>query len=157
MPSSHDTDRLLSRLEQLVGRVESLIPSPPQPPDWSRAIAFRWRKLNSTGYLQPVQRPHRVRLDDLCEIQRQKGEVDRNTRQFVEGLPANNVLLSGSRGTGKSSLVKALLNKYAEDGLRLIEVDKVDLIDLPDIIETLEGRTERFILFCDDMSFDGDD
>ncbi len=156
MLSADDSDRLLSRLEQILSRVESLVPRAPSAMDWS-ARAFRWRRSGSGSFLQPIAHPHRIRLRDLCEIDRQKSEADRNTRQFVAGLPANNVLLSGSRGTGKSSLIKALLGEYADAGLRLVEVDKLDLMDLPDIVEKLQGRPERFILYCDDLSFEGDD
>jgi predicted AAA+ superfamily ATPase len=116
--------------------------------------AARWRKRGGRGYLQAVAHPHSIRLDDLVAIDEQKQAIDRNTRQFVAGLPANNVLLTGSRGTGKSSLVKAMLAKYAGRGLRLIEVDKGDLTDLPDIAERVEGLPQKFVVFCDDLTFD---
>jgi predicted AAA+ superfamily ATPase len=109
------------------------------------------------GFLQPVRHPHQLRLRDLQRIDRQKTEMDRNTRQFLAGLPANNVLLWGPRGTGKSSLIKALLNEYAEQGLRMIEVEKEDLITLPDIVDHVYDRPEKFLLYCDDLSFEGDD
>ncbi|HEX5514232.1 MAG TPA: ATP-binding protein [Gammaproteobacteria bacterium] len=149
--------QLLSRAEHVLTRVESLLPPAPPAPDWNHAHAFRWRKQGGRGYLEAIANPHRIRLDDLRNIDRQKELVDRNTRQFVQGLPANNVLLSGSRGTGKSSLVKAMLTEYADQGLRLVEVEKHDLVDLPDLIRLLHGRPERFILFCDDLSFEADD
>lgn len=149
--------QLLARAEQVLTRVENLLPPAPAAPDWNHAHAFRWRKQGGRGYLEAIANPHRIRLDDLRNIDRQKELVDRNTRQFVQGLPANNVLLSGSRGTGKSSLVKAMLAEYADQGLRLVEVDKHDLVDLPDLIRLLHGRPERFILFCDDLSFEADD
>lgn len=149
------TEKLIARAEQLLLRLEGLIPAPAAEPDWTAAIAFRWRRrANGAGHLQPVPHPHRLRAQDLKGVNDQKQAIDRNTRQFVAGKPANNVLLTGARGTGKSSLVKAMLHKYAAKGLRLIEVDKHDLLDLPDIVELLQGRSERFILFCDDLSFD---
>lgn len=145
---------LLERAERLLERFEQLLPAPVVAPDWSAATAFRWRRRNGRGYLQPVLRPHQIRLKDLRDIDVQKQRIEANTRQFVEGRLANNVLLTGARGTGKSSLVKALLNAYAKQGLRLIEVDKDDLMDLPDIVELVQARPERFILFCDDLSFE---
>ena len=150
-------DRLVARLESLADRVETLLPPPPPAARFESAIAFRWRPHLSGGYLQPVRQPHRISLADLCGIDRQKDALDRNTRQFVRGHSANNALLSGSRGTGKSSLVKALLNEYEDEGLRLVEVDKHDLIALPDLVEPLESRSERFILFCDDLSFEANE
>jgi len=148
-----DFDRLLRRAEGVLERLEAVLPPAPPEPDW-RANAFRWRKRAGRGHLQPVLHPHAIRLDDLVSVDEQKHVIDLNTRQFLAGLPANNVLLTGSRGTGKSSLVKAMLAKYASKGLRLIEVDKGDLVDLPDIAEQVAGRRERFIVFCDDLTFD---
>src|SRR5262245_40789280 len=106
---------LLARLEGILGRVEAVLPPAPPPPDWT-ATAFRWRKRAGRGFLQAVRHPHAIKLDDLVAIDAQKEAIDANTRQFVAGLPANNVLLTGSRGTGKSSLVKAMLVKYAGKG-----------------------------------------
>lgn len=140
-------ERVLSRLEQ------TLAPTAPEP-DWGAAVAFRWRKRGQHAMLQPVRTLAPIHLSDLQGIDEQKRRIERNTRQFVAGKPANNVLLTGARGTGKSSLVKACLNKYAAKGLRLIEVDKADLIDLPDLMDLLESRPERFIVFSDDVSFD---
>jgi uncharacterized protein len=151
---SKDLSALIARAESLLARVESLLPPALPDPDWSRVTAARWRKRSGSGYLQAVPHPHLIRLDELVAVDAQKQAIDRNTRQFVAGLPANNVLLTGSRGTGKSSLVKAMLVKYGGKGLRLIEVDKADLVDLPDIAERLAGRTERFVVFCDDLTFD---
>ena len=148
-----ELDRLLKRAESVLERLETLIPQSVPPCDW-KAIAFRWRKRNDRGYLQAVSSPHRVRFADLRDIDQQKSLVEANTRQFVAGRPANNVLLTGARGTGKSSLIKACLDRYASKGLRLIEVDKHDLVDLPDIADLLSGRAERFIVYCDDLSFD---
>ena len=149
-----DIAQLINRAEQLLLRLEQLLPAPSPEPEWGESIAFRWRKRNGSGLLEPVGQPHRIRLRDLQGVDGQKKIIDRNTRQFVAGQPANNVLLTGARGTGKSSLVKAMLDKYAAKGLRLIEVEKHDLIDLPDIVDRLHGRPERFILFCDDLSFE---
>jgi len=145
--------RALDRAETVLARLEAILPPAPAQPDWS-ARAFRWRKRGQRGYLQSVFHPQATRLDDLVAIDAQKRAIDENTRQFLAGLPANNVLLTGSRGTGKSSLVKAMLVKYGGKGLRLIEVDKSDLVDLPDIVDAIAGRGERFIVFCDDLSFD---
>lgn len=148
-------ERLLQRAEQLITRIETVLPQPLGAPDWSASIAFRYRKRSSGhGVLEPVRHVAQMRLADLQEIEGQKEKIQRNTLQFVQGLPANNVLLTGARGTGKSSLVKACLNEYAPQGLRLIEVDKADLVDLPDIVDVVADRPERFIVFCDDLSFE---
>lgn len=148
-----ELERFLARAESLLGRIETLLPAAAPDTDW-QAHAFRWRSTQGRGHLQAVTRLHGIRLDDLRDIEAQKEQLERNTRQFLEGKGANNVLLTGARGTGKSSLVKALLNRYAPDGLRLIEVDKDDLCDLPDIVDRIAHRPERFILFCDDLSFE---
>lgn len=145
-------DQLLFRIDALLDRVEPWLPAPTET-DWG-AIAWRWRKNAQHGKLEAIRQPHQLRLEDLRCIDQQRDEIDRNTRQFLANRNANNVLLSGSRGTGKSSLIKALLNAYQDQGLRLIEVDKDDLIDLPRIIKQVEGRPERFILYCDDLSFE---
>jgi hypothetical protein len=147
-------ERLLARAEAVLGRFEATLPALPPEPDWGAAIAFRWRKSRDRRWLQAVRHPHPIRLADLNNIDDQKARITANTRQFVAGRTANNVLLTGSRGSGKSSLVKAVLNEFAGRGLRLIEVDKDDLVDLPDIIDLIEGRPERFIVFCDDLSFE---
>lgn len=147
----------IARLDALLDRLEPLLPPPAPSVDWSQHIAARWRKFHQRGVLEPVLRPHRLKLDDLQCIDRQKATLERNVRQFVAGRPANHALLWGSRGTGKSSLVKALLNEFAADGLRLIEVEAHDLHELPDIVDTLVGRPERFMIFCDDLSFEADD
>jgi len=154
MTESPTLERLLARAEAVLGRLEGILPPPPVAPDWTSAVAFRWRKSNGRGWLQPVRHPHPIRLSDLETIDDQKERITANTRQFVAGKPANNVLLTGARGSGKSSLVKAMLNAFSPKGLRLIEVDKDDLIDLADILDLLEGRPERFIIFCDDLSFE---
>jgi len=145
---------LLARAERVLARVEALLPPDAPDPDWRRVTAARWRKRGGRGFLHPVAHPHAIDLAQLVAVDTQKETIDRNTRQFVAGRPANNVLLTGSRGTGKSSLVKAMLAKYGSRGLRLIEVDKSDLVDLPDIVERIEGRPERFVVFCDDLTFD---
>lgn len=152
----NEQQRVLDRIERFIDRIEAIIAPDAAAVDWS-ARAFRWRRGYGGGYLQGVSHPHRIRLGDLHNIDRQKAELERNTRQFVAGLPANNALLWGSRGTGKSSLIKALLTEYADRGLRLIEVDPHQLTDLPDIVELVRGRSERFIVFCDDLSFEADD
>lgn len=154
MPASGNFDHWLSRLEALLGRLEGMLPAPMSAPDWNASVAFRWRVQSGRSTLLPVARPHDIRLSDLRGIAKQKALIEGNTRQFVDGRPANNVLLTGSRGTGKSSLVKALLNRFSRQGLRLIEVDKNDLVSLPDIVDLLADRPERFIIFCDDLSFE---
>ena len=148
-------DHLILRAEQLIARIEAVLPQPLSAPDWTAAIAWRYRKRSSGhGTLEPVRHVAALQLSDLKEIDGQKEKIERNTRQFVEGRTANNVLLTGARGTGKSSLIKACLQAYAPQGLRLIEVDKADLTDLPDIIGVVSSRPEKFIVFCDDLSFD---
>jgi predicted AAA+ superfamily ATPase len=147
----------LARAEKLLQRLEPLLPPASPAPDWQAATAFRWRKSGGSGYLQSIVKLPSLRLQDLQDIDEQKARIDANTRQFVAGQPANNVLLTGARGSGKSSIIKALLNEYAQQGLRLIEVDKSDLTDLADIVDLLDGRSERFIIFCDDLSFDAGD
>ena len=153
----NDITHFLQRAEALLARVEAMLPSPSQPPDWARSVAFRWIKMphgGGRGQLHPVTRLHRIRLADLCGIEEQKTRIEQNTRQFIAGKSANNVLLTGARGTGKSSLVKAVFNRHAKQGLRIIEVDKYDLVDLPEIVELIVNRPERFIIFCDDLSFE---
>jgi predicted AAA+ superfamily ATPase len=148
-------DRLVERAEALMARIELVLPQPMTQPDWGASIAFRYRKrTNGRGGLEPVRHVAQLGLADLQEIEAQKEKIQRNTEQFVKGLPANNVLLTGARGTGKSSLIKACLNEYSPKGLRLIEVDKDDLTDLPDIIELVSDRPEKFMIFCDDLSFE---
>ncbi|WP_026437564.1 ATP-binding protein [Acidovorax sp. JHL-9] len=148
-------EHLIERAEQLIARIESVLPQPLGAPDWSASIAWRYRKRSSGhGSLEPVRHVAAMQLADLQEIDGQKEKIERNTQQFVQGKPANNVLLTGARGTGKSSLIKACLNAYAAQGLRLIEVDKADLTDLPDIVDVVSERPEKFIVFCDDLSFE---
>ena len=148
-------ERLIARVETLITRIESVLPQALSAPDWHASVAFRYRKRSSEyGSLEPVMHLGKLSLDDLKEIDEQKDKIRRNTEQFVSGVPANNVLLTGSRGTGKSSLIKACLNAYAARGLRLIEVDKADLTDLPDIVELVFDRAEKFIIYCDDLSFE---
>jgi predicted AAA+ superfamily ATPase len=148
-------EQFLTRAEALLQRVEAILPQAPRQPDWKLGYAYRWRKRgDGAGYLQAVAHASQIGLSDLHNIAPQKLQIEQNTRQFVERRPANNVLLTGARGTGKSSLIKACLNQYAADGLRLIEVDKADLADLSDIVDLVAGRLERFIIFCDDLSFE---
>ena len=148
-------EKLLQRAEHLMARIEAVLPQPLGAPDWQASHAFRYRKRSSGhGALEPVRHVATIALEDLQEIDGQKDRIRQNTEHFVQGLPANNVLLTGARGTGKSSLVKACLNAYASHGLRLIEVDKADLVDLPDIVDVVAGRPEKFIVYCDDLSFE---
>lgn len=150
------TDSLLTRAEAVLARLEALLP-PAAPTALDDGIAWRWRKRNHQGWLEPITRFSSITLGDLQHIDEPRAELERNTRQFLAGLPANNALLWGPRGTGKSSLVKALLNTYAKDGLRLIEVERQDLIDLPEIVERIAAHPGRFIVFCDDLAFDEHD
>ena len=152
---SASLEKVLERALQVLDRLEAVLPQALSSPDWNASIAWRYRK-RSTGHgtLDPVRHVAGIRLADLKEIEPQKEKIQRNTQQFVAGQPANNVLLTGARGTGKSSLIKACLNEYAPQGLRLIEVDKADLTDLPDIVEVVASRPEKFIVFCDDLSFE---
>jgi hypothetical protein len=152
--SSERFDALIARADLLLKRLERILPHALAAPDWAASIAFRYRKRGASGLLQPVRQVAGIRLADLKEVDGQKERLLRNTAQFVAGLPANNVLLTGARGTGKSSLIKACLNEFADRGLRLIEVDKADLVDLPDLVDLVADRPERFIVFCDDLSFD---
>jgi predicted AAA+ superfamily ATPase len=154
MSSPTSLEHLIARAERLLARLEHLLPHPATEPDWNASVAFRYRKRGSSGVLEPVRHVATIRLADLQEIDGQKERLVRNTQQFVQGRPANNVLLTGARGTGKSSLIKACLNEFAPQGLRLIEVDKTDLVDLPDLVDLVAARPERFIVFCDDLSFD---
>ena len=154
MNATAELAALLARAERVLERLEAILPAPPEAPDWHSSTAFRWRRRNGRAALEAVTEPHRIRLSDLKDVDEQKRRIEQNTRQFLAGRHANNVLLTGARGTGKSSLIKALLTAHAKRGLRLIEVDKGDLIDLPDIVDLVRDRPERFILFCDDLSFE---
>jgi predicted AAA+ superfamily ATPase len=149
---------LSKELEKILARLEQLLPPPAPATDWKASVAFRWRsagRRGAAGWLQAVRHVHRIKLSDLRGIDAQIAKVEQNTRQFLDGKPANNVLLTGARGTGKSSIVKGLLNKYSSKRLRLIEVEKNDLIDLPAIVDQVASRPERFLLFCDDLTFHG--
>jgi uncharacterized protein len=148
---------LLDHAERVLERLDRFLPAGSREPPWEASAAFRWLGAAHATPLKAIAHPHRIALADLRCVDLQKAELQRNTQQFLAGLPANNVLLWGSRGTGKSSLIKALLHEYARDGLRLIEVDKAQLTELPDIVELIEQRSERFILFTDDLSFDADE
>ncbi|KAA1287897.1 ATP-binding protein [Alcaligenes faecalis] len=151
--SSQDLSTLISRAERVLAQLEAWLPPAPPPINWD-SIAFRWRTNGSRGWLEGVQHVATIQTDDLHHIERQKGIIERNTHHFLAGKPANNVLMTGARGTGKSSLVKAMLAKFADQGLRLIEVDKSDLGDLGYIIDLISTRPEHFIIFSDDLSFE---
>jgi len=149
-------ESLINRAEFLLERLSAYMPADQQEVEWS-ALAWRWQVVNGRGSLQAVPHPHQIKLEAICNVDAQKAEVVRNTAQFVGGFPANNVLLTGARGTGKSTLVKALLSEFSENGLRIVEVDKQDLVALPEIVSLLRARSERFIIFCDDLSFEATD
>jgi len=148
-----DFESLIQKAESLIARLEAVLPPLATDIDWN-ALAWRWQVKQGRGYLRAVDNPHHIVLDAICNVDEQKSEIVRNTAQFVNGFPANNVLLTGARGTGKSTLVKALLSEFSKDGLRLVEVEKEDLVDLPEIVEILRNRPECFIVFCDDLSFE---
>jgi predicted AAA+ superfamily ATPase len=152
--SERSLESLIARAEALLARLETMLPHALSAPDWAAATAFRYRRRGGSGVLEPVRHVATIRLADLFEVEPQKERLLRNTAQFMAGQRANNVLLTGARGTGKSSLIKACLNEFAPQGLRLIEVDKTDLVELPDIVDLIAERRERFIVFCDDLSFD---
>jgi len=148
----------LDRLDRLLARLDEWVPKPLTEDDWKTAVAFRWRRKDTLfgklGYLQAVKHTSQIQFSDLQHIDRQKDLILSNTQHFVEGKPANNVLLTGARGTGKSSLIKAALNEFSSKGLRLIEVDKEHLTDLGDLTDLLANRPEKFVIFCDDLSFE---
>ncbi len=152
---TNSLDQFLSRAEKLMDQLQAILPKPLSEPDWSKSVAFRYRKRQGGhGVLEPVMHVANLRFSDLKEIDLQKEKITRNTMQFLEGKGANNVLLTGARGTGKSSLIKASLNEFSHLGLRLIEVDKADLVDLPDLVDLVSQRPEKFMIFCDDLSFE---
>ena len=146
--------KFLRQAASVLRRLDAWLPPEAIAPDWQHSIAYRWTKTGNAGVLQGLPRPHTFPLARLAAVNSQMARLVRNTEQFLAGRPANNVLLTGARGTGKSSLVKALLHEYAERGLRLIEVDKNDLATLPALLVLLETRPEKFIVFCDDLSFE---
>jgi len=145
---------LIAQFERVLGSVEMLLPKMTKPVDWSTCYAANWRRHSFSGYLEPVKVTDNTRLDQLLGVDEQKQVMISNTRQFLQGLPANNALLWGSRGTGKSSLVKALLNEYAADGLRVVQVEKEDLIYISEIFAAVEDQPYRFIMLCDDLTFE---
>lgn len=149
-------ENLISRAESLIDKLENLLPKSNTPIDWY-AVAWRWVVQNGKGHLQAIPHPHQIQLAHIHFVDAQKAEIVRNTRQFLAGLPANNVLLTGARGTGKSSLIKALLTEYSAQNLRLIEVEKQDLIHLGEIVQLIRERAEKFIIFCDDLTFEAND
>ncbi len=145
---------VVAQLERVLGSVEMLLPRASKPVNWSECHAANWRRHSFSGYLEPVKVTDNTRLEELLGVEEQKEIMVNNTRQFILGLPANNALLWGSRGTGKSSIVKALLNEYADEGLRVIQVEKEDLIYLSEIFAAIEDQPYRFILLCDDLTFE---
>ncbi|GKW48637.1 ATP-binding protein [Halomonas sp. NCCP-2165] len=150
-------EELTQRLLSLLTRVEPWLPPAPQTVDWSRDVAALWQRHALGGQLLPVPPRDALGLDDLLGIERQKLALVDNTRAFLRGLPANHALLWGSRGSGKSSLIRALLNSLAGEGLRLVQVDRHDLAGLPLLVEQLRREPHRFVVYCDDLSFEGSD
>ncbi len=155
--SNVDMPHVMTRLDRIVDRLEAIFGPAKRVKFDESVLAFRWRSVAGRGYLEPIYQPHGISVEDLVGIDRHIDIIDRNTRQFIAGLPRNNVLMWGARGTGKSSLVKAMLNRYADQQLRLVEIDAHDLIDLPQVVQPLADRPQRFILYVDDLSFDADD
>lgn len=159
MSTQHSSDTpeladLVARAVRVLAQLEAWLPPAPPAVDWN-ARAYRWRKRGAShGWLDAIAHVSLINTEDLQHIDRQKGIIERNTLHFLESKPANNVLMTGARGTGKSSLVKAMLAMFGDRGLRLIEVDKADMSDLPDIVDLVAGRPEKFIVFCDDLSFE---
>lgn len=145
---------LASQLKEVLTSLQLLLPKPVAKIDWATCHAANWRRHSFSGYLEPVESIEQITLEDLLGIEEQKRIVEENTRQFLAGFPANNTLLWGTRGTGKSSLIRAILNNYAADGLRIVQVDKNDLIHLPDIVDSIKRLPYRFIIFSDDASFE---
>ena len=148
---------IFAELRRLNATLERWAPAPGQLPDWNSTVAFRWQGAEHRQPLKAIDRPQPLALGDLLGIDLQKETLERNTRQFLRGVPANNALLWGARGTGKSSLVKALLTEYAHEGLRIVEVNRQYLVELPDIQDVLRDRPEKYILYCDDLAFEADD
>jgi len=153
---SQQFESLIARAENLLQKLETFLQPKTQTVDWS-VTAWRWIESNGSGALESIPHPHQICLDNIQFVDRQKAEIVRNTRQFLQGLTANNVLLTGSRGTGKSSLIKALLTEFSSQGLRLIEVEKHDLVHLPAIVSFIRNRPEKFIIYCDDLTFESND
>ncbi|HBA71028.1 MAG: AAA family ATPase [Geobacteraceae bacterium GWC2_55_20] len=145
---------LTLQLKQVLSSLQLLLPKPADTIDWEACHAANWRKYSFAGYLEAVEAIENVSLDDLLGIEEQKRTVEENTRQFLAGYPANNILLWGTRGTGKSSLIRAILNRYASEGLRIVQVEKSDLVHLPDIMDAIKRLPYRFIIFSDDVSFE---
>lgn len=145
---------VVARLERVLSSIEMLLPKPVKAVDWSTCHAANWRRHSFSGYLEPVKMTDSTTLDQLLGVEEQKKVMIDNTRQFLAGLPANNALLWGSRGSGKSSLVKAILNRYASEGLRIVQVEKEDLVYLSEIFSAVESQPYRFILLCDDLTFE---
>ncbi len=151
------TTEFMERVVRFLDRYEQTLPPPTPPLDWSNTFAARWVGEGSGGWLRPLEITAEQSLDDLIGVDRQKQLLEANTSQFVRGLPANNALLWGARGTGKSSLVRALLHAWKDQGLRLIEIDKADLMHLPAVVARISGQPWRFLVFCDDLAFEADD
>lgn len=149
-------ERLIAHAETVLIKLDAFLQPKPQTVDWS-AVAWQWVSVQGVGALQAIPYPHQMRLENIQFADRQKAEVVRNTRQFLQGLTANNVLLTGARGTGKSSLIKALLTEFSAQGLRFIEVEKHDLVHLPEIVNLIRNRPEKFIIYCDDLTFESND
>lgn len=149
-------EHLVEKALKVLTQIESILPPPAPEPDWT-AWAFRWQRKGQLTWLEPIRHLALIDVEDLQYLEQQKTQIERNTLHFLQGKPANNVLMTGARGTGKSSLVRAMLTQFAPQGLRLIELDKQDLMDLTELVNLLMTRPEKFIIFCDDLSFEEGD
>lgn len=152
MAINNQKHMLMQQISEVLKRLDLWLPEQNESPNW-QAIAYQWQRVGRKGVLRSLANPCTFPIERLANIDQQVSQVITNTEQFLKGYPANNVLLTGARGTGKSSLIKALLHRYAVKGLRLVQIDKDDLQTLSYLLDLVQNRPEKFIIFCDDLSF----